>query len=224
MRLLQTSRTFASGEGWWDSEWIHDCNRGAIERDSREVVSPAGCTDHLEELKHKRLFGPAAVAACPKCFCSCPKCSCSLSFLISPPGLIYFLSFQASPARIMPESMMSHLMNLFPLLTVQTLKTSVIKARQSKGTISYLWGSASHAMQLFQVSSLKTCNMLHLKYLSSCFFFSSAAEHVNTDEISWLFHNSIHSTGANDWFSLLKKAFSTAKSNWTAVTPNKALM
>jgi len=97
--------------------------------------------------------------------------------------------------------MMSHLMNLFPLLIVQTLKTSV-KAKQSKGTISYLWGNASHTMQLFQFSSSKTCNMLHLKYISSCFFISGATEHANTDEISRLFHNSIHSTGAIQPFKI----------------------
>ncbi len=123
---------FATGDGWWDSEWICECNRRAIEGDSREVVSPAGCRDHPEELKHRRCFIWSG--------CSSSRSFMSQVFLFpippfSPHLSLYFLSFQASPARIMPESMMSHLMNLFPLLIVQSLKPTSSKTDNQKGTV-----------------------------------------------------------------------------------------
>lgn len=134
------------------------------------------CGDHPEELKHRRCFIWSG--------CSSSRSFMSQVFLfpIPPPHpSLYFLSFQASPARIMPESMMSHLMNLFPLLIVQSLKPGSSKPDNQKGQYlkSHLRGSAPRAMQSSQYSSSETCNMLHLKYLF-CFPFFLVPQSVQT--------------------------------------------
>ncbi len=217
---------FATGDGWWDSEWICECNRRAIEGDSREVVSPAGCRDHPEELKHRRCFIWSG--------CSRSRSFMSQVFLFPsplpppppPPTWAYISSLFKHPLPGLCLKAWCPISWIYFLSLCnhwnQRHQSQTIKRGQYLK--SHLRGSAPLAMQSSQFSSSETCNMLHLKYLFCFPFFFGATKRANADEMSRLFHDSIHSTGAYYWFGLLKKAFLTAKSNWTAVTPNKALM